>query len=98
MKETNNNGIAFDNSFTLQLTNTTNYLQEVQLFQLGNDSSNSFRNVLAFSRASYQFQDQSPAQQDGAFQSYELCFFYVNDELDENLLSAPTIDDFFFKR
>tara|TARA_R110000764_G_scaffold102648_2_gene188216 strand:- start:9042 stop:10352 length:1311 start_codon:yes stop_codon:yes gene_type:complete len=97
MKETNNNGIAFDNSFTLQLTNTTNYLQEVQLFQLGNDSSNSFRNVLAFSRASYQFQDQSPAQQDGAFQSYELCFFYVNDELDENLLSAPTIDDFFLR-
>jgi len=77
MKETNNNGIAFDNSFTLQLTNTTNYLQEVQLFQLGNDSSNSFRNVLAFSRASYQFQDQSPQIQNSAFGSYDLCLSIV---------------------
>lgn len=97
MKKDNNNGLAYDNSFTLKLSNTTNYAKEIQLFQLGGDDVSSVQNVLAFSKASYQFGGLPPQQTSAHWGSYELQPFYVFDELDDNISSYPTINDFYWR-
>ena len=97
MNKEQQSGVAYDKSFTLKISNTTNYQKEIQLFQLGFDDSNSVKNVLAFSKASYQFGAFPPSQNSASWGSYELQPFYVNDELDDNISTYPTINDFYWR-
>ena len=97
MTKDKNNGLAYDKSFTLKITNTTNYQQEIQLFQLGGDDVNSVRNVLAFSKPSYQYGIFPPQQTSSHWTSYIDQPFYVFNEVGAILNSYPTINDFFWR-
>lgn len=89
--------LAYDKSFTLKISNTTNYQKEIQLFQLGFDDANSVKNVLAFSKASYQYGAFPPQQTSAHWVSYNLQPFFVFSEVDSNITSYPTINDFYWR-